>query len=932
MSALREKPGHEKDQTRTREGMDHHFDALEHMHSGTLILNRYEVREMLGRGGFGMVFAAYDRVLNSEVAIKFLHPGLSHSSRDFRRVRREINISRRITDPRLVKIFSLESWRGLYFLVMERVRGPRLSDYFAESGEIPWEEFKPVFLNILAGVETLHRSGIVHRDLKPANIIMGKDGIKILDFGMAKAVDDTEQTADIGEIVGSPRYMSPEQVRGEKVGPASDIYQLGLILYMALSGEHPFSESTNTMEMLVNHLEAEPPPLDTSAERLPRFLQEVVARALEKNPRHRFADVSELAEALRRRRVRNRRWRYWIRQRWIRAVMLGLMAVAVFLWALHPLRLTGVDFDDREVKGTNVMGMPLWRRDFSPSSIYRAAPFPLQNSDHKFWKAAPRGRTGVQAIVIPPQNKSFPPEWSLGTLAADSRLVLMDGRGRELFNECFTKAFQLDAHGYSRRFYAYRYSDEDLNGDDVPEQTLLIRHSQSMFPSSLVVLHGGGYSAFISPGVIDRYRVLSRDRDGADLQVVAMANPLAHMRYLARVRIILRGDGQYLHAFPSLTELRNPGTGGQQVILPSGARVKRAGPGDALLFQDTDSEDYLEWRNGSLRVERSSGEAREYADRQEHLTLALQAVQRSYIARLNRHDVAAARRELRTAFRLPLKNPYMRSALFYLRGDLKVEAGEYEGAAEDLEAALDAHPYNMDAACRLCESAFLRNLFEEAERLVTRRFGDHFMFWGLTNGRRLFLLWMDLHRGRFHEARERVDALMFDKPELGKAYGGLVDLFEGRYDRSAAAFTALSAMPPNLFTLGESRLFHARSLVMADRDPERANFLLRDLKIHSHRQGWRAATLLALLDARRGDRSQDLKRRTRQSWTTLRQRVRGDFQARLWLFLDAWCYGRAMEIQGDREAAREGYTACIAANSHSGAAADARERLDRLAE
>jgi len=932
MSALQAKTGREKDQTLTRQGMDHHFDALEHMNPGTVILNRYEVREMLGRGGFGMVFAAHDRVLNSEVAIKFLHPGLSHSSRDFRRVRREINLSRRITDSRLVKIFSLESWRGFYFLVMERVRGPRLSDYLTENGAVPWEEFKPLFLSILAGVETLHRSGIVHRDLKPANIILGKDGIKILDFGMAKAVDDTEQTADIGEIVGSPRYMSPEQVRGEKVGAGSDIYQLGLILYMALRGGHPFSESANTMEMLVSHLESEPPPLDTSTGKLPRFLQEVVARALEKSPRHRFSNVSEMAEALRRSRVRKRPWRYWFGRRRIGTLMLGLVLVAGLAWALHPLRVTGVDADAREVTGTNVVGIPLWRRDFSPLTIYRAAPFSLMDSDHESWKAVPRGRTGVRAIMIPPQNKSFPPGWSLGTLNADSRLVLMDGRGRELYNESFTKAFQLDAHGYSRRYYAYRSREEDLNEDGLAEQTMLIRQSQSMFPSALVVLREGGFSVFISPGVIDNFRVLGGDRDGVDLQIFAMANPLGHMRYLARVHMNLRGRDQHLFAFPSLTELRNTGTGGQQTILPSGARVKRVGPGDAVVFQDTDSEDHLEWRNGRLRVDSPSGEAREYADDPDHLTLALQAVQRSYIARLNRHDIAAARRELRPAFSLPLANPYMKSALLYLRGDLKVEAGEYDGAAEDLEAALAVYPFNMDAACRMCESAFLRDRVGEAERLVTQRFGGHFMFWGLSNGRRLFLMWIDLHRGRFHEAREKVDALMFDKPRLGKVYDGLVDLFEGNYDRAATVFTALAATPPNLFTLGESRLFHARSLVMADREAERAYFLLRDLKIHSLRQGWRAATLLDLLDARRGDRSRDLKRRARRGWQTLRQRVPGDFQARLWLFLDAWCYGRAMEILGDREAAREGYTVCITANPHTGAAADARVRLSRLAE
>ncbi len=915
--------------TRTNEEKEYHFRELESIQPGEVIANRYTIKKFLGRGGFGVVFAAYDRVLCSEVALKLLHPGLSLSPRKFKRVRREINLSRKITDSRIVKIFSLEAWHGLYFLVMELVKGRSLADYLkSRSGPIPWQEFSEIFLSILEAVEALHRHGIVHRDIKPSNIFLVGKNIKILDFGAAKEMDDPEQTAELGEIIGSPLYMSPEQISGRAVGPASDVYQLGLILYQALSGHSPFPNQSGTVELLLKHMHETPPPIKLVNAYLPQFLNQVVLRSLEKNPRHRFPDVACMSHALRRGRLPRLRisLRKFRRSAWILGA--GVLVLVVLMWRGRPFQLKDVAVDETRVLGMNALGISSWRRDFSPHTIYQATMFSLEDAVPEFWQIVPKGRFGVRVISVPLQNKAFPGDSSLGTLDADSRLVLMDGRGRNLLDQSFTRIFQLDPHGYTRRFYPYGFSERDLNRDGLSEQMMLVRHSQGMFPSALVILRGGGFSVFTSPGVIENYRILDANHPGVTLQILAMANPVAHMKYLIRVRMNLAGNWQFQHALPGSQV--DAGTVGQEevVLLPPGARIEREGPGGSVVFQDSYTLERIEYQpEGGLTIVSPGGESKSFRDETDGVFLALNSIQRAYAVRLQRHDFAAARKELDAVFSLELGNPYLRSALFYLRGDLHAEAAEYASARVDFENALRIYPFNMDAACRLTETVFLQGDALAAEQMVNERFGNHYMFWGLSNGRRLFLLWMDLHHGRFRKALERVKSLFYDKPGLAITYGGLVDLFRGNYDQACDAFEKAGRLPPNLFTVAEFRLFYARALVAAGRKAETARFLLQDLKTHSPRQGWRTGMLQAWLDAQGGDRSPGLKLRVQDAWERVLQRARGDFQARLWLFLDAWCYGRVMDWLNETAAAREGYRNCLGANPFSGAAADARRRL-----
>ena len=272
---------------------------LAQVEPGRIVNDRYRVEGLIGRGGFGMVFAGFDLTLNTRVALKFFNPASLHDEKKFLRVQREINLSRKIGDPRIVRIFSLEDWSGIWFTVMELIESKTLKALLKEKGRFSWEEFRPIFLEILQGVESLHDRGIIHRDLKPSNITVAADGtIKILDFGLAKEIGDLEKTSSVGEIVGSPFYLSPEQIQNRELGRESDIYQLGILLFQALTGAYPFADTT-TMGLVLMHLNQKPGRIQDRGIPVPRIVEFVVAKALAKRKQDRFRSAAEMGERLR---------------------------------------------------------------------------------------------------------------------------------------------------------------------------------------------------------------------------------------------------------------------------------------------------------------------------------------------------------------------------------------------------------------------------------------------------------------------------------------------------------------------------------------------------------------------------------------------------------------------------------------------------------
>ena len=273
---------------------------------GTLFHSRYEIIGVVGRGGMGMVFEARDRTLDEVVAIKVLRPEFAQDPKMAARFRSEIKLARRVRHKNVCAIHDYGEEQGLLFISMELVKGIDLKRLL-RNGPLPADEAYDLAIQVAEGLQAVHEAGIIHRDLKTPNIIRDEDGVaRLMDFGIAKREGTQASMTATGHIVGTPEYMSPEQGQGHKVDFRSDLYALGIVAYEIFTGQVPFRGETPISTILKQiH---DPPPLDEPvADVIPRDLKPVLAKALEKEPKARYASARDFADALRRSRSRSAR-------------------------------------------------------------------------------------------------------------------------------------------------------------------------------------------------------------------------------------------------------------------------------------------------------------------------------------------------------------------------------------------------------------------------------------------------------------------------------------------------------------------------------------------------------------------------------------------------------------------------------------------------
>jgi serine/threonine protein kinase len=273
-----------------------------------VLAERYRVVGLIARGGMGRVYRAEQLALGREVAIKVLDGARNDESDEFReRFVREAETNAQLTHPNTVQVFDYGvTDDGLPFLVMELLDGRTLRDVMADEAPLSLARVLPILRQVTAALREAHLIGVVHRDLKPSNIFVcapdsatGAEHVKVLDFGLVKrAAMDLEVTRP-GMVLGSPMYMSPEQVQGQPVSPRSDVYALGMVLYQAIAGVTPFDRGSPT-EVMMRHVSAPVPPLAARAPTIvvPASVETVLARCLAKDPRDRFASADELMRAL----------------------------------------------------------------------------------------------------------------------------------------------------------------------------------------------------------------------------------------------------------------------------------------------------------------------------------------------------------------------------------------------------------------------------------------------------------------------------------------------------------------------------------------------------------------------------------------------------------------------------------------------------------
>lgn len=266
---------------------------------GRVIAEQYEVEARVGRGGFGSVYRARDRLLDRPVAIKVIHRAATEQL--MARFRREARVQARLRHPATTRLLTFgREADGLYYMVQEFVDGRTLKDEVAGNGPLSIERAVSVVEILLEAIAEAHAIDVVHRDVKPSNIMLvderGRESARLLDFGIAAVLapdDDTSELTSEGAFIGSVPYVAPEQAEGLPIGPAADLYAIGCTLHYALTGRAPFTGSA--LEVLGAHLHR-PPPILSDAHPL---LSAVIGRAMAKSPADRFASAAEMSAALR---------------------------------------------------------------------------------------------------------------------------------------------------------------------------------------------------------------------------------------------------------------------------------------------------------------------------------------------------------------------------------------------------------------------------------------------------------------------------------------------------------------------------------------------------------------------------------------------------------------------------------------------------------
>lgn len=311
----------------TATGIYSHMDLT----PGTLLAGRFNIEALLGVGGMGVVYRAHDVALDVPVAIKLLRPELALRPDSFERFRQELLLARQVSSPHVVRIHDLAQHDGHWLITMDYVDGEGL-DHRIDRGQLPLEDALRITRQIALGLQAAHSRAVVHRDLKPANVLIDRDGnAYISDFGVARSLASSGLThTGVGNVVGTPDYLSPEQARGDPVDTRSDLYALGLILHEMLTGMRAFQSAT-AAEAIAQRLVRSPPPVTRDRPELPSWVARLTDRLLRPQPGHRLQNAAAVIEAIDKRAMprdlRPRRGAWFFT-----AAVLTLAVVGTALW------------------------------------------------------------------------------------------------------------------------------------------------------------------------------------------------------------------------------------------------------------------------------------------------------------------------------------------------------------------------------------------------------------------------------------------------------------------------------------------------------------------------------------------------------------------------------------------------------------------------
>jgi serine/threonine-protein kinase len=266
---------------------------------GDLIEDRYEFVKKIGRGAFGTVLLVHDRVVDENLVLKFLNPNVATDEEMIKRFVHELRYSRRITHRNVIRIYDFLQMGGLYAISMEYFPSHTLGDEVRNEKALPTQKAVKFAIDIATGMSVAHHVGIIHRDLKPANVLINDDDLlKIVDFGVAaiRTGGDTQLTKT-GYVIGSPKYMAPEQILGKKVDEQADIYSLGVIAYEMLAGVPPYTRGDH-MSVMYQHVQGKAKAIHEINEQVSTELSQLVARLMSVDKTRRPRSMDEVQRSL----------------------------------------------------------------------------------------------------------------------------------------------------------------------------------------------------------------------------------------------------------------------------------------------------------------------------------------------------------------------------------------------------------------------------------------------------------------------------------------------------------------------------------------------------------------------------------------------------------------------------------------------------------
>ena len=264
---------------------------------GQKISDRYQIIKTIGEGGMANVYLAYDTILDRNVAVKILRGELATDEKFVRRFQREALSASSLSNPNIVEVYDVGEDNGQYYIVMEYIEGKHLKALLKKRGKLTISEVIDIMLQITNGLSVAHDSYIIHRDIKPQNIMILENGlVKITDFGIAMAMN-AQQLTQTNSVMGSVHYLPPEQANGKGATLQSDIYSMGILMYELLTGTLPF-KGDNAIEIALKHLKESVPSIKDELPNLPQSVENIILKAVAKNPKNRYEDARAMHEDL----------------------------------------------------------------------------------------------------------------------------------------------------------------------------------------------------------------------------------------------------------------------------------------------------------------------------------------------------------------------------------------------------------------------------------------------------------------------------------------------------------------------------------------------------------------------------------------------------------------------------------------------------------